>query len=415
VIVDGLDYLEGGPASIRHEERIRALQAQLRERLDDEGWRIFLRLDEAYYDQIIDTRMEERAATLARVLGHQEFTSELLAAFGALGEPTADLSRIRPEPVAPVLTLVKDTPVSEGVSDDELIELYAKYQRDRNLADKTVENTSRILHVFLRHNPQGFAQVTEEDAERTLDARKALAKKSGRDFGPRSRQLWLSMVGTFYVWAIRHGHLETNPANLIDRPKLRRALPRPMVETDLSRAIDVATPDMKAILHLGAGAGLRCAEIAGLRVDDIDFEAATIRVVHGKGDKERMVPLHPYVADALRSMPMPESGPVFRSRRDLRPYTPAYLSIVINRHLQAVGVKSTAHSLRHSYATEVYRVTGDLRLTQELMGHESPTTTAIYTKADMSKAGAAVGRLNIGRDRGPAKNESEASDETPEA
>jgi hypothetical protein len=88
MIVDGLDYLEGGPASIRHQARILDLQAQLRARLDDEGWRIFLKLDEAYYDQIIDTRSEERAATLARVLGHQEFTSELLAAFGALGEPT---------------------------------------------------------------------------------------------------------------------------------------------------------------------------------------------------------------------------------------------------------------------------------------------------------------------------------------
>jgi integrase len=167
----------------------------------------------------------------------------------------------------------------------------------------------------------------------------------------------------------------------VAKPRLRRYLPRPAHSEQLTEALRYADPKFRCWLVLAAYQGLRVQEIAGLERADVEEGLGLLRVVHGKGDKARMLFLHPEVLAALRALPMPKSGRIFR-----RPlggvYTPAVLSQSFNRALKDHGVEATAHQLRHWFATNLLRATHDLRVVQEAMGHSSPSTTAIYTAFD---------------------------------
>jgi len=116
-----------------------------------------------------------------------------------------------------------------------------------------------------------------------------------------TRRAWLSHLHSFYVWAINEDLTEVDPTVRIVRPKLRRRLPRPADSSDLRRALSVANPIMRCWILLAAYQGLRCCEIAGVRRDDITQDPPILRVI-GKGDKERSIPLHPVVFEALQSL-----------------------------------------------------------------------------------------------------------------
>lgn len=265
----------------------------------------------------------------------------------------------------------------------ELIADFVRDQRRRGLLESTITRRRTDLTAFAREHGD-LGRVTTEDVHTFLDARR------GRDGGPltaRSRHLWLSNLHAFYGWAVRTGRLERDPTADIDRPKLRRTLPRPIGDDDLAVAVMMAEPLMRCWVLLGALAGLRCAEIAGLERDDVLEGQGLLRIV-GKGQRERMVPLHPDVLDALRVCGMPTRGAVFR-RRSGGPW-PAYaVSQAISRYLRDLGIDATAHQLRHWFGTNAYRVSRDIRVVQELLGHSSPVTTAGYT-AFAQEAGSAV-------------------------
>jgi integrase/recombinase XerC len=115
----------------------------------------------------------------------------------------------------------------------------------------------------------------------------------------------------------------------------------------------------------------------------------------GKGGKERIVPLHPDVMEALRCLPMPKSGAIFSRPRGGR-FGPAEMSEAIRDYLHFLGIDASGHQLRHWFATEVYANTHDIRVTQELLGHQSPQTTAGYVAYSHVAAAEAVGTLKLG-------------------
>jgi integrase/recombinase XerC len=277
----------------------------------------------------------------------------------------------------PFLTVVR--------SDADLIALYVRSQERRDLTVKTVTVTRRALVGFSRAFPDGFASVTAEAIETWLDGRQIKAK---------TRYWWISLLDTFYAWAVDSGHLEGNPAGSIRRPRLKPGLPRPIADADLRRAIEAAEPIMLAWVLLGAFAGMRCQEIAGLASEDVDEQHGVLRIVHAKGGRERVVPLHPDVLAALKALPMPASGPVFRCPNGSR-MTADYLGHSLTRYLHSLGIASTAHKLRHWYASSLYRSTRDLRMVQELLGHASPTVTANYAACDPLAAAPAVAALKV--------------------
>lgn len=116
---------------------------------------------------------------------------------------------------------------------------------------------------------------------------------------------------------------------------------------------------------------------------DIDFEGATLRVTHGKGSKERTLPLRSDVAQALSELPYPHIGRLWPTA------TAQGLSRAGNDFLHnEVGTSSTMHTLRHRCLTDFYRASTDILATMNIAGHSNPAITAVYAAADVSKSGA---------------------------
>lgn len=250
---------------------------------------------------------------------------------------------------------------------------YRDHQVRRGLSPRTIGKTTRCLRQFADFvAPVSLDAVTPDDVEAFL---------ATRNLSSRTRYWWLSTLHTFYRWAIRHGRATVDPTELIDRPKLRQNLPRPIATHDLAFALASAPPRERALLSLMAFQGLRCQEVAGVSREDIldTLSVPMLVVTKGKGGKQRAVPLHDDTISSLRCLPMPRAGLLF----DIPPWK---VSHQVNTYLHGIGIDATAHQLRHWYATECYRGSHDLRMVQELLGHSSPSTTAIYTKLDVSAA-----------------------------
>ena len=292
-------------------------------------------------------------------------------------------------------------PEEPAPTDLELLRLYVRDKTRRGRSPTTLEKYDYALKIFLRENPAGFAGASRESIEAWIDAHMAKTdKKRGRKASHATwarRRYWLiSMLSCFYDWAEDMGYLSENPARRIARPRLRRQLPRPMTDDDLALALGIADPQMRCFLLLGSLQGLRCQEIAGLDRDDVIENEMLLQITMGKGGNERMLPLHQSVLTALRGLPLPASGPLFKLPQGGRCH-PYNVSHEINLYLHSLGIEATAHQLRHAFASNVYRVSQDLRLTQELMGHQSPLTTAIYAAFDPTKAAPAINALRVPR------------------
>jgi site-specific recombinase XerC len=259
---------------------------------------------------------------------------------------------------------------------EDLIEAYALDQQRRGLSPNTVDKRTRTLRLVTR---SPHFQLERESIESYLDSRGLSAK---------TRATYLSHIGCFFEWAVDAGHLEVDPTAKIKAPKLPRRLPWPVTDAELDLMVAKATPRLLAMTLLGSLAGLRCLEIASLEGRGV---TDTIRVI-GKGNKERTVPLHPELGEALSAFGLPDLGPVFYRPRGGR-MTPDAVSHELGSFIHSLGISGGAHRLRHYFGTAMYRATLDLRLVQELMGDEDPSTTAVYAAADMTKAAVHVAGL----------------------
>lgn len=263
-----------------------------------------------------------------------------------------------------------------------IIDEHCKHLQRRGLAPATIAIRRRRLGILEAH--VGIMPATPEAIEAMLD---------GRNLGVKARYDWLSHLGQFYRWAIDWGHLTTDPTAKVARPRQRRNLPRPIDTGDLVLALQMATPTMRAWLSLMAFSGLRCMEVAGLDVDDLLWDDGLIRI-HGKGGKERLVPMHPDVAAALRSITRPKRGALFRRPHGGR-FPAAQVSREVATFLDDLGIAATAHQIRHWFGTHTYRVSRDLRVVQELMGHSSPTTTSVYADWSREEAARTIAQLSV--------------------
>lgn len=227
--------------------------------------------------------------------------------------------------------------------------------------------------------------ATREQIETFLDQRR---------IGPRTRYGWVSHLHAFYRWAISEELTDRDPTAGIIRPRLRRTLPRPAATADLLHALEVGSAKHRAWVLLAALQGLRCCEIAGLRREDVFEHEGLLRVVDGKGGAERIIPLHPEVLQALEAHGMGRTGWIF-TRPKGGPYNGTYVSVEFIAFLRAADTAAKPHMLRHWFGTHLYASTKDLRLVQEMLGHQSPTTTTIYVAFDRHLADSAVQNLSF--------------------
>lgn len=213
--------------------------------------------------------------------------------------------------------------------------------------------------------------------------------RSQRQILPQTLNGYLVQIRMFYAWAVTRQILDADPAERIELPKLPRRLPDPMPDDVFSRMLTVAEPDMRVILGLAGFMGLRACEIAWLPWSAVRFADMRVRVI-GKGNKERVMPLKPIVAELLAGMPT-RSGPVVPRRDGGRGHNePHTISHRANAFLHDQDCPWTLHKLRHRAGTLAMAATGDALAVAEFLGHEGLSNVQVYAKVSATHLDAAA-------------------------
>lgn len=205
----------------------------------------------------------------------------------------------------------------------------------------------------------------------------------------------LSGIKAFYRFMMLEGMVLESPAELLEMPRTRRKLPEVLHVDEINAMI--ATIDLskaeghrnKAILETLYSCGLRVSELVELRLSNLFFDIGFIRVV-GKGNKERLVPIGEMATNSIRwyiegqrrqlNIAKGAEDLVFLSRNG-KPLTRMLVFLLVKQQAELAGVQKTVspHTFRHAFATHMVEAGADLRAVQEMLGHESITTTEIYT------------------------------------
>jgi len=265
---------------------------------------------------------------------------------------------------------------------------HLRHCKQRGLRKPTLEAREEIVRRFARLTDTPLLEVTQCDVDRWRD--------TYDDHAPATIENYARHVQTFYGWLTKAKLIADDPTTEIPIPKVLKGVPRPIEEVDLHRAVAAATGELRVWLVLAAYVGLRAGEISRLRREDI-YETRDIPVLHvvnGKGGRERLVPLSGNVLHELGYYLTKPRGPQWLSGY----HDPDRLvTVEVAGHLRALGIPATCHSLRHCFATRLYQQSGgDLRMTQDLMGHASPATTAIYAAWDPTRATPVVNAMAAG-------------------
>lgn len=264
---------------------------------------------------------------------------------------------------------------------------------EKGLSPKSVE-------AYL-HDVQLLADFLGEDkiADATFEElQKFLKHLYESDFNARSQARIVSGMRAFYRYLIYANVREDDPTELLDAPKIGMHLPDVLTVEEIEKifsVIDLSTPEghrNRAMVEVMYGCGLRVSELVTLRLSNLFFDDGFIKVV-GKGNKERLIPIgttamkmvNLYV-DGNRKLLKIKKGEedyVFLNRRGAH-LTREMVFMLVKKWVAAAGIDKTVspHTFRHSFATHLIEGGADLRAVQEMLGHESITTTEIYTHLD---------------------------------
>lgn len=290
-----------------------------------------------------------------------------------------------------------------GDVDDALAAWLSHLAAEKGQSAATCEAYARDVCQFLVflgvHN--GYAPCVADLAR--LDAKTVRAFLSARrKAGVISRSLarTLSALRTFFRWLEREDILRNRAVAEIATPKLPHLVPKPLnvdaaklVVTERGDAQDdwIAARD-KAVLLLLYGCGLRISEALGLKRRDAPLNGRDVMHIHGKGGRERLVPVLAIVGDAIAEYlqicphAIENDDPLFVGVRG-GPLSPRLIQLSMASMRERLGLPDTAtpHALRHSFATHLLSAGADLRQIQELLGHASLSTTQAYTEVDRER------------------------------
>lgn len=275
-----------------------------------------------------------------------------------------------------------------------LLKDYRNYLKiERAMSPNTVasycSDVEKFLDVLSESN-RNVADVTAGDVESYISSCSGLAK--------RSQARVLSSLRSFFGWNVIEGNIKDNPCDAVDSPKLGRYLPDVLSVEEVDaiiRSVDLSSWQGlrdRAILEVLYGCGLRVSEAVDMKISCLYFDEGFVRVI-GKGNKERLVPAGEMAADAvnayLEARPEPAdvvSEDILFLNRFGRALSRQSMFKMIKDKAVVAGVrkKISPHTFRHSFATHLVENGADLRVVQEMLGHESITTTEIYTHVDSS-------------------------------
>jgi integrase/recombinase XerC len=271
---------------------------------------------------------------------------------------------------------------------------------ERDLSPHTLAAYASDLEQFRDFAARAGVEAVG-DVDRAL-LRRYIANLGERKLARRSIARKTSVVRSMLRWAVKHDMVRSNAADDLRTPKLDKPLPRVLKAPEAAILCELPPDDHpiglrdRAILELLYGSGLRVAELCGLDLSDLELEQAALRVV-GKGRKERRLPMTRPAEAAIRSYLSGARGvlleaaagtgalgnraeeALFINSRGGR-MGPRSVRSMLEKYLRAEGATPMGpHALRHSFATHLLDGGADLRVVQELLGHESLSTTQIYT------------------------------------
>ncbi len=280
----------------------------------------------------------------------------------------------------------------------EIINSYLEYlQFERGLSGNTLVAYERDLQKFVDVSGRNPIKSGAEEISELLRH----MHNSGQSAKSQSRIL--SALRGFYNWAQEEKFVDTNPTALFENPRDARSLPVVLSESEVQQILDIIPMDGqfstrdKAMIELLYACGLRVSEACGLKLSLLRLDEGYI-IVTGKGNKQRLVPIH---AEAIKYLelyleherpmtaPTPShSDTVFLSNRGAS-LTRQSVFMKLKRFAALAGIRKniSPHTMRHSFATHLIERGADLRIVQQLLGHESITTTEIYTHVSAKHLG----------------------------
>jgi integrase/recombinase XerD len=268
-------------------------------------------------------------------------------------------------------------------------------QIERSLSDNSVQAYIRDVKKFANYAIP--IELSELKVTR-VDISNFLAQINQKNISSRSQARIISGIKAFYKYLIMEDYLKINPTELIESPKIGLKLPDTLslIEIDkLIAAVDLSNKQgerNRAILETLYSCGLRVSELVNLQLSNIHFKEGYLKVT-GKGDKERLAPiggravkyLTIYINEVRNHQSIKKGNEdfVFLNNRGAK-LTRVMIFIIIQKLTEKIGLKKkiSPHTFRHSFATHLIEGGADLRAVQEMLGHESITTTEIYTHLD---------------------------------
>ena len=277
---------------------------------------------------------------------------------------------------------------------------WARHRRDyetylkleRGMADNSVQ---AYLRDFAHLQAFAVEQGVEPEQVTLRDLQQLLKRFSDLDIAPATQRRMISGWRMFFHMLVIEDAIKESPADLLDLPIRPKHLPDVLNDdeiTEIQETFDRSTPEGErnyVIVEVLYGCGLRVSELVNLKLSNIYVDEQYLQVI-GKGDKERWVPVNERALDLMLSyihnvrchlqVQPGEDKYVFLNRRGHH-LTRQMVFIMLREAVAAAGIKKkvSPHSLRHSFATELVENGADLRAVQEMLGHESISTTEIYT------------------------------------
>ncbi|RWY54218.1 site-specific tyrosine recombinase XerD [Mucilaginibacter gilvus] len=268
---------------------------------------------------------------------------------------------------------------------------------ERSLAGNSIKAYSRDLDKLYQYADSLLDKKSPKDFS-LQDLRQFIAWVNELGMIPSTQSRIISGIKAFYKFLLMEDYISADPSELLETPKIQRKLPDTLSVVEINEliaAIDLSKPEgtrNKAMLEVLYGCGLRVSELTELKLSNLYPEIEFIKVT-GKGSKERLVPIGGEAILALKMwtdfvrvhIPIKkgEEDLVFLNRRGSR-LSRVYVFLMIKDLVATVGLKKkiSPHTFRHSFATHLVEGGADLRAVQEMLGHESITTTEIYTHLD---------------------------------
>ncbi|MFX0094336.1 MAG: site-specific tyrosine recombinase/integron integrase [Candidatus Hodarchaeota archaeon] len=267
---------------------------------------------------------------------------------------------------------------------DELIEAFLIFlEVEKNYSTNTCSQYRYDLRLFFK-----FIEK-EADNVATLDLRRFLIHlKKDRNYAPTSIHRKICSLRSFYKFLEKEGYISKDPTSTIASPKVPKSLPKFLTIEEVDRLLAmVSNVRDRAIIELLYSTGMRVSELCTITLDDIDLEKKLIKVQQAKGSKQRYVLFGGRAELSLRDYlyerklkAAPEEKAVFLNRFGTRMHPITVQRIVAKYRKQAeLPETTTPHMLRHTFASHLIQNGTDIRFIQELLGHNSLSTTQIYT------------------------------------